>query len=618
MSSRFAGVVTAVGLAWRAAPGLLAVYLPLNVLGAVVPVASAWLVKLVLDSVLRGTPLYPLLLLVGALAVVGLVAGVVPHVTEYVRVEADRRVTLLSEDRLYGATERFVGLGRFEDPGFQDTLRVAQESGRSAPSNVVNGFVGVGRALVTIAGFVGSLAVLDPLITAVVLLAGVPAVLAERALARRRAAVFLEMSPSVRRELFYARLLTDIRAAKEVRLFGTSGFFRHRMLRERATADAAERRVDRQELRVQGGLSLLSSVVAGGGLVVAIVSASRGQLSVGDVSMFVAAVAGVQTSLSMLVGAYAMASRSLLMFEHYRALLDAGPDLPVAAEPAVVGELRGSIELRDVWFRYSPAHPWVLRGVNMVIPAGRAVAIVGRNGAGKSTIVKLLCRFYDPTRGSVRWDGVDLRDISPADLRARIGAVFQDFMEYDLTAAENIGIGDVGRRDDRPRVEAAARLAGVHETLARLPGGYDTLLSRTFTPGGTASDESAALAWLAGDDTAGVGVTLSTGQWQRLALARGLFRGRRDLLILDEPSSGLDPEAEHQVHGTLRTYAAGTTRVLISHRLGATRDADHVFVIEDGVVSEQGTHTELVSAGGAYARLFALQAKGYQEPSAVG
>jgi ATP-binding cassette subfamily B protein len=539
-------------------------------------------------------------------------------VTEYVRVEADRRVTLLSEDRLYGATERFVGLSRFEDPHFQDTLRVAQESGRSAPSNVVNGFVGVGRALVTIAGFVGSLAVLDPLITVVVLAAGVPAVLAERALARRRAAVFVEMSPSIRRELFYARLLTDVRAAKEVRLFGIGGFFRQRMLAERVTANAAERRVDRHELRVQGGLALLSSVVAGGGLVAAIVAASRGQLSVGDVSMFVAAVAGVQTSLSMLVGSYAMASRSLVMFEHYLALLRSDSDLPVATSPAVVPELRGGIELRDVWFRYSPAHPWVLRGVNMTIPVGRAVAIVGRNGAGKSTIVKLLCRFYDPTRGSVLWDGVDLRDMAPADLRARIGAVFQDFMEYDLTAAENVGVGDVEFRDDRSRVEAAARLAGVHKTLARLPAGYDTLLSRMFSAAGSASAESAALAWLTGDDGSGVGVTLSTGQWQRLALARGLFRGRRDLLILDEPSSGLDPEAEHQVHETLRSYAAGTTRVLISHRLGATRDADHMFVIEDGVVSEEGSHASLVAAGGAYARLFALQAKGYQEPTAVG
>ncbi|MGW4213773.1 ABC transporter ATP-binding protein [Lentzea sp. NPDC004789] len=618
MSSRFAGAVAAVGLAWRAAPGLFSVYVPLNVLGAAVPVASAWLVKLILDAVLRGTPLYPLLWLVGILAVVGVVAGVVPQVKEYVRVEADRRVALLSEDRLYGATERFVGLSRFEDPDFQDTLRVAQESGRSAPSNVVNGFVGVGRALVTVAGFIGSLAVLDPLITVVVLAAGVPAVLAERALARRRAAVFLEMSPSIRRELFYARLLTDVRAAKEVRLFGIGGFFRQRMLAERVTANAAERRVDRNELRVQGGLALLSSVVAGGGLVAAIVAASRGQLSVGDVSMFVAAVAGVQTSLSMLVSSYAMASRSLVTFEHYLALLRSDSDLPVATSPAVVPELRGCIELRDVWFRYSPAHPWVLRGVNMTIPVGRAVAIVGRNGAGKSTIVKLLCRFYDPTRGSVLWDGVDLRDMAPADLRARIGAVFQDFMEYDLTAAENVGVGDAEWRDDRSRVEEAARLAGVHKTLARLPAGYDTLLSRTFSASGSASAESAALAWLNGDDGSSVGVTLSTGQWQRLALARGLFRGRRDLLILDEPSSGLDPEAEHEVHETLRSYAAGTTRVLISHRLGATRDADHVFVIEDGVVSEEGSHASLVAAGGAYARLFALQAKGYQEPTAVG
>lgn len=617
MSTRFAGVTAAIGLAWRAAPRLVAVYLPLNVLGAAVPVAAAWLVKLILDAVSRGTALYPLLVLVGVLAVVGVIAGVVPQVIEYVRAEMDRRVTLLSEDRLYGATERFVGLGRFEDPDFQDKLRVAQESGRSAPSNVVNGFVGVGRSLVTIAGFVGSLAVLDPMITVLVLLAGVPAVLAERALARRRVAMFMEMSPSVRREMFYARLLTDVRAAKEVRLFGISGFFRQRMLRERASANAAERRADKRELRVQGGLALLSAVVAGVGLVVAIVSASRGQLSVGDVSMFIAAVAGVQASLSMFVGAYAMASRSLMMFDHYLALLDAEQDLPVAARPAAVPGLRGTIELRDVWFRYSPRHPWVLRGVNMVIPAGRAVAIVGRNGAGKSTIVKLLCRFYDPTRGAVLWDGVDLRDVAPADLRARIGAVFQDFMEYDLTAAENIGVGDVDRRADRERVESAARLAGVHETLTRLPGGYDTLLSRTFTSEQSTSDDSAAMAWLTDGEAAGVGVTLSTGQWQRLALARGLFRGRRDLLILDEPSSGLDPEAEHQVHETLRSYAKGTTRVLISHRLGATRDADQVFVIEEGEVSEHGTHADLVAAGGSYARLFALQAKGYQEPNFV-
>jgi ATP-binding cassette subfamily B protein len=617
LRTRFGGVSAALGLAWRAAPRLLAVYVPLTILGAVAPVASAWLVKLILDSVLRGTALYPLLLLVGGLAVVGVVAGVVPHVTEYVRAESDRRITVLSEDRLYGATERFVGLGRFEDPEFQDQLRLAQESGRSAPSSVVNGMVGIGRSLVTVAGFVGSLAVLDPLITAVVLLAGIPAVLAERALARSRAEVFLEMSPAIRREVFYSRLLTDTRAAKEVRLFGISGFLRRRMLLERTGANAAERRVDKRELRVQGVLSLLSALVAGGGFAAAIVGASRGQLSIGDVSMFIAAVAGVQASLSTLVGAYAMARRSLLMFEHYLALIRAEPELPVAADPTPLAELRGTIEFRDVWFRYSPRHPWVLRGVNLVIPAGRAVAIVGRNGAGKSTLVKLLCRFYDPTRGAVLWDGVDLRDVAPDDLRARIGAVFQDFMEYDLTAAENIGLGDIARLEDRAHVESAAQLAGLHETLAQLPGGYDTLLSRTFAAPGDSTSDQPAMSWLTDAEDSSVGVTLSTGQWQRVALARGLLRGRRDLLILDEPSSGLDPEAEHQIHETLRTYAAGTTRVLISHRLGATRDADHVFVLGDGQITEHGTHAALVAAGGEYARLFTLQAKGYREPSPI-
>jgi ATP-binding cassette subfamily B protein len=616
LTTRLGSVGAALGLAWRAAPRLLAVYVPLTILGAVVPVASAWLVKLILDSVVRGTELYPLLVLVAGLAAVGVVAGVVPHVTEYVRAESDRRVTVLSEDRLYAATERFVGLGRFEDPEFQDRLRLAQESGRSAPSGVVNGSVGIGRSLVTIAGFVGSLAILDPLITAAVLLAGVPAVLAERALARSRAAVFLEMSPSIRREMFYAKLLSDTRAAKEVRLFGIGGFLRRRMLVERTAANAAERRVDQREVRVQGGLSLLSAVVAGGGFAAAIVAASRGRLTIGDVSMFIAAVAGVQASLSTLVGSYAMSRRSLLMFAHYLDLVRAEPELPVAADPVAMPTLGGTIEFRDVWFRYSPRHPWVLRGVNLVIPAGQAVAIVGRNGAGKSTLLKLLCRFYDPTRGSVLWDGVDLRDVSPADLRARIGAVFQDFMEYDLTATENIGLGDIDRLEDRDHIEAAARLAGLHETLSKLPGGYDTMLSRVFSAPGQSTSDSAA-AWLTAEDDCPVGVTLSTGQWQRLALARGLLRGRRDLLILDEPSSGLDPEAEHQIHETLRTFAAGTTRLLISHRLGATRDADQVFVISDGTVTERGTHAALMAAGGDYARLFALQAKGYREPTTV-
>jgi ATP-binding cassette subfamily B protein len=262
--------------------------------------------------------------------------------------------------------------------------------------------------------------------------------------------------------------------------------------------------------------------------------------------------------------------------------------------------LRAGIELRDVWFRYGDGQPWVLRGLNLTIPHGGSLALVGLNGAGKSTVVKLLCRFYDPSRGAILWDGVDLRDVPVEELRSRIGAVFQDYMCYDLSAAENVGLGDVSYLDDRERVVEAARRAGAHTIVTALPKGYDTLLSRMFF------DE-------ADKDDPETGVLLSGGQWQRIALARAFLRDRRDLMILDEPSAGLDAEAEHEVHTSLRRHRDGATSVLISHRLGAVRDANLIAVLSGGRLAELGTHEELIAAAGEYARLFRLQASGYDE-----
>jgi ATP-binding cassette, subfamily B, bacterial len=228
--------------------------------------------------------------------------------------------------------------------------------------------------------------------------------------------------------------------------------------------------------------------------------------------------------------------------------------------------------------------------------------LVGLNGAGKTTLVKLLCRMYDPTRGQILWDGVDLRDVPPEALRERISAVFQQHMDYDLTAAENIGLGDLPALDDRARLEEAASRAGVGDKLAALPRGYDTLLTRMFY---SEADK----------DDPGTGVVLSGGQWQRLALARAFVRDGRDLMILDEPSSGLDPQAEHEIHNRMREYRTGRTSLLISHRLNAVRDADLIVVLDGGRIVETGEHEPLLASGGHYARLFRLQAAGYQEVS---
>ncbi|GGN74792.1 multidrug ABC transporter permease [Actinoplanes lobatus] len=594
-----AAATQAADLTVRSAPAVVAGHLLVMVLESAVPVATAWLTKLVLDGLTRAAPTGTVLWLVAGLAVIGVLAGAAGSSGEYLRAELGRRAGRRAMDRLFAATERFTGLGRFEDPRFLDRLRLAQQGVDSSP-DFVTGVFGLGRASLTLIGFVGSLLVLSPVMTGVVLAAAVPMLVMEIRLSRRRAAVAWQVGPAERRELFYRTLLTSVDAAKEIRLFGSGRFLRQRMTAERSAVDAARRLMDLRTLRVEGTLAALAALVAGGGLVWAVLAATRGILTVGDVSMFVAAVVGVQGASRAMVSELATTHHSVLMFDHYRAVVQAGPDLPEPARPHPLPALRHGLRLRDVWFRYSDEHPWILRGVDLFVPYGATVALVGLNGAGKSTLVKLLCRLYDPQRGSITWDGVDLREVSQARLRDRISVVFQDHMNYDLTAAENIALGDIGALEDPSRIRAAAGRAGIHDTLTTLPRGYDTLLTRMFFEGAEPGSGAS-------------GVVLSGGQWQRLALARALVRDRRDLMILDEPSSGLDPMAEHEVHERVRDHRAGATSLLISHRLNTVRRADLIVVLADGRIVEQGDHDTLMAAGGGYAALFRLQSEGYRE-----
>jgi ATP-binding cassette subfamily B protein len=340
----------------------------------------------------------------------------------------------------------------------------------------------------------------------------------------------------------------------------------------------------------------------------------RSGITVGDVTAFLAAVAALYATAGSTAAALGQGYQALLLFGAYTALMANTIDPPLDhAIPSSVRRVAGrvhnrvlpntavptaprGIEFRDVWFRYQPTGAWVLRGVNFEVPHRASVGLVGLNGAGKTTLIKLLCRLYDPQRGQILWDGEDIRMLDPAAVRGRIGAVFQDFMTYDLTARENIGLGEPARMGDEAAIRRAAQIAGVHDDIAALPLGYDTTLSRVHFPD---DGDERALALLSG------------GQWQRLALARAFLRDA-ELLILDEPSSGLDAAAEAAVHERLRALRRDRTSLLISHRLGTLRDADRLVVIDSGVVAEVGTHEDLVAAGGPYAQLFALQARGYQ------
>ncbi len=585
----------AIAIALSCAARLLAVRVLVTLAASGAPIAVALLMKTTLDRlVLPGSPvLAPVLLLATAMALMVLL----PEVGRYIDGQLQRAVNLHTRTRLYQAVNNFQGLRRFEDPRFHDRLMLAAETGPQGPSEVVISSLGIASGAVVVSGFLVTIGLLNPWLLLVICVAAIPAMRAELRLSQLRAGILTQLGHSARREFFYANLMTSLTAVKEVRLYGLGQLFGGRMVSELRRINHGYQQIGRRELWVQAVHGLIGAAVAGGGLVWAVLAAQSGQLSIGDVSMFVAAIAGVQGGITSAINYAGRLHAAMLLFAHYRFVVDGAPDLTDEGQP--VGPLRHGIELRDVWFRYNDDLPWVLRGVNLTIPAGQAVALVGHNGAGKSTLVKLLCRFYSPTRGSITWDGVDLGQRSIVELRERVSAVFQDFMHYEISAAENIGVGDVSKLDDQHRIEAAAKMSGSHDTLSRLPQGYATMLTRIYMDADDRDEHT-------------TGVELSGGQWQRIALARALFRRDSDLLILDEPSSGLDPEAEYELRARLNEHRAGRTSLLISHRLGAVRDADMVVVLSDGVIAEQGSHDELIESEGTYSRLFDLQAEGYR------
>jgi len=394
-----------------------------------------------------------------------------------------------------------------------------------------------------------------------------------------------------RRQLEYLRQVgASVETAKEVKIFNLNRFFieRFRTLSQKfyeANAKLAGKRAFWGVLLA--ALGTLGYYVAYGYIAWRTV---RGDFSIGDLTFLAGSFRRLRQLLeSLLVGFSQVAGQALYLDDLY-SFFEIEPEIRSKPDAIRVPQpIRQGFVFDNVGFRYEGADRWALRGLSFELHAGEVLALVGENGAGKTTLVKLLARLYDPDEGRILLDGRDLRDYDLDDLRANTGVIFQDFVRYHLTAAENIGVGLIDAMGDLDRIALSARKGMADEVVAALPKGYDQIIGRRFKEG----------------------VDLSGGQWQKIAIARAYMRDAQ-VMILDEPTAALDARSEFEVFERFKELSDGKTAVLISHRFSSVRMADRILVLADGKVEASGTHEQLMAQGGRYAELFELQAAGYR------
>ncbi|HSR41202.1 MAG TPA: ABC transporter ATP-binding protein, partial [Longimicrobiales bacterium] len=342
---------------------------------------------------------------------------------------------------------------------------------------------------------------------------------------------------------------------------------------------------------VTGGvLSTLSTVAYYGAVAFIVAQAVAAVITVGDVTALIGAFDRSRNLISGVLLQSARVYEQSLFLRDFFDFLEMEPRTASPADPvAMPRPIAEGFVFEEVGFRYPDSDRWALRGVSFELEPGERVALVGENGAGKTTLVKLLTRLYDPTEGRILLDGVDLREIDLDQLRRSIGVIFQDFVRYDMRARENIAVGRIEARDDEARIRSAARKSLAEEVVGQLEAGLDHMLGRRFEGG----------------------ANLSGGEWQKIALARAYMRDAQ-VLVLDEPTAALDARAEYEVFQRFSELTKGRMAVLNSHRFSTVRMADRILVLEDGRVTEDGSHEELLAAEGRYAELFTLQAAGYR------
>ncbi|MBV8051194.1 MAG: ABC transporter ATP-binding protein [Acidobacteriaceae bacterium] len=580
-------------IVWQSGPVVVSLGLLFRFIAAVLPVALLWITKLIIDRIVHSVSSHQPVnasfwwLVVAEFGVAVFLSILTRGIDFLDSLLADKYTRHVSIAVMKHASE--LDLTSYEDPVFYDRL----ERARVQATDRLGMIQSIGRLvqqLITAITMSATIIVYSPWLMLLLIAGVLPAFLGESHFAFLGYAKNFNQTP-IKRQLDYLRVLGGSKeAAKELKLFGLSAFLTERFTQLSNRIYSEDVSLARRRLIAGAALSIIGTLGYYAAYAWVIWRTVAGVLSIGTLTLLAGAIQqaslNIQQVFSTLAGIadQALFLTDLLAFFEMRPTIRSKPNAIPAPRPIRIG-----FEFRGVSFRYPGTERLVINRLNFHLHPGERVALIGENGEGKTTIVKLMTRLYDPTDGQILLDGIDLREYDLDDLYHEIGVIFQDFMRYEMTARENIASGLIQELDNLALLRDAAHKSLADEVIARLPHEYEQMLGRRFEGG----------------------VDLSGGEWQKVALARAYLRDAQ-LLILDEPTASLDARSEFEVFRRFAELTSGKMALFISHRFSTVRMADRIVVLEKGKIAEEGTHEQLSLLGGRYAEMFELQAASYR------
>ena len=581
----------AVRLVWQATPGWTLANLLMQIIQGILPLAALYLMKLIVDGVMlsmtaadKTESFSQVMFFIGIAAGIALLYALCQLLANM----ANQAMSLAVTDHVFDlmhAKSVEVDLEYYENPQYFDTLHRAQQEGPYRPTAIVNDLVRLVQNSVTLIAMAGLLITLHWIIAVILFVAVLPGIFVRIHYSNKLFQWQRQRTTTERQASYLNWILTGDIYAKEVRLFGLGD-----LLIERFSKLQKQLRVEKlilsQKQSMADFMAQTSATIAVFGSFAYIAYKTvYGHITLGDMVMFFQAFQRGLNAMRDLLGGMASLYEDNLFLSNLFDFLKLRPKVKESAHPTPLPiPIQQGIVFDSVSFQYPSTTRKVLEDISLTIAPGETVALVGRNGCGKTTLAKLICRLYDPQHGSISFDGIDLKEFEIRLLRREISVLFQDFVKYYLTANENIWFGNIDQPVDEQRIQTAADQAGVDELIRQLPHGYETILGKWFDNG----------------------EELSRGEWQKIALARAFLR-KSQIILLDEPASSLDPRAEYEVFQRFKDLAAGATAIFISHRLSTVKMADRIFVMEKGKIVESGSYDELMEKKGSFAYLFDMQ-----------